>query len=206
MTRTSSIDRADYDKWSGVKCEALRRSQPWMHGDIRRPLKITGGKRADMKVPAADRKVYEACAAALMDRRLFSFVIDWKTGNFLVQWTEGADWVPMMRHEVAEQLGVTAAKAPKVAAKAPVSAPAVSVVEVAPATVAEIEEAMAPAHGSAWPESVVEYLARLVFEPKRQYATELAAHLLDGADAPADPGTEWAVKVRTKFERFVVSV
>ncbi len=52
---------------------------------------------------------------------------------------------------------------------------------------------------------IAEYLARLIHEPKRDYAVRLVAHRLEGAPAPEDPGTPWAAKVRAKVDRMVAS-
>lgn len=55
------------------------------------------------------------------------------------------------------------------------------------------------------PEAVTEWLNRLVYAPKRAYASAWADHVLNGAAEPADPGTDWAAKVRTRFERLVAA-
>ena len=52
----------------------------------------------------------------------------------------------------------------------------------------------------ALPDEVVDYLLRLVYGTKLDYASEYAWHLWQGAPAPADPGTDWAGKARHKLE------
>lgn len=49
------------------------------------------------------------------------------------------------------------------------------------------------------PANVEEWLSRLVFGEKASYARAWAEHVLLGADAPADPGAEWAVKARKRL-------
>jgi hypothetical protein len=49
------------------------------------------------------------------------------------------------------------------------------------------------------------YLARLLHEPKRDYATALAAHLLEGGPAPTEPDAEWAPKVAAKVKRYATA-
>ena len=49
------------------------------------------------------------------------------------------------------------------------------------------------------------YLARLVHPPKQAYAAAYAAHLVDGAPAPAEPDAEWADSVRRKVTRYVAA-
>jgi hypothetical protein len=98
------------------------------------------------------------------------------------------------------------------------------VVEVAPApTVAELETIVGPAmvisaeeiiaHAEpdpipqpasptkALPEWAEEWLARLEYEAKRDYARQYLDHLLNGAPAPTDPRAEWADKARKRADR-----
>lgn len=51
------------------------------------------------------------------------------------------------------------------------------------------------------PQWAREYLARLVYEAKRDYAAQYIAHVLGVADAPEHPGAEWADKVHARVER-----
>ena len=53
---------------------------------------------------------------------------------------------------------------------------------------------------AALPGDVLEYLLRLVFGAKADYAAAYAWHLWHGAAAPADPGTDWAAKARHKLD------
>lgn len=54
--------------------------------------------------------------------------------------------------------------------------------------------------GGELPACVLEYLDRLVFGDKLTYAAGYAWHLWDHTPTPADPGTEWAGKVRHKLD------
>lgn len=56
------------------------------------------------------------------------------------------------------------------------------------------------------PAAVEEWLGRLVFGPKADYARAYVAHLLSGAPAPEDPGAEWAEKARKRAVRVVAQV
>lgn len=50
------------------------------------------------------------------------------------------------------------------------------------------------------PAAIVEYLLRLVFGEKADYAAAYAYHVCTGAPCPDDPGTDWARKARNKVE------
>lgn len=63
----------------------------------------------------------------------------------------------------------------------------------------------APTDGAALPATVVDWLDRLVFADKRAYAAAWAAHVIHGADAPADPGTDWADKARRRLARVLAA-
>lgn len=88
------------------------------------------------------------------------------------------------------------AVAPAAPEAAPVVEPAVVVEEPAP-PVAPVVEPVA----ASLPASIVEWLDRLVFADKRAYAHAWAEHVVCGADAPADPGTDWAAKARSRCAR-----
>lgn len=66
----------------------------------------------------------------------------------------------------------------------------------------ELEPPTAPdVHGCAeLPEPVVEYLMRLVFGAKADYAAAYAEHVFLSGPLPADPGAEWAGRVRHKVD------
>lgn len=51
------------------------------------------------------------------------------------------------------------------------------------------------------PEWAADYLGRLVYEAKRDYAAAWIAHRLTGAPMPVDPGAEWADKVRARVAK-----
>jgi hypothetical protein len=57
----------------------------------------------------------------------------------------------------------------------------------------------APADGDL-PAPVLEYLCRLVFGDKADYAAAYAYAVHRGGPAPADPGTDWARKARTRID------
>lgn len=199
MAGTRKIDQAEWDRWAKTECVKVKR-RPGIHSAIHLP-------KADQKVVRADRAVYDRCAAAMLARQLVSWSIDAKTGAWLVQVSEGEEWRELSRDQVAELLDEVAGPAPVVAApvraaRAPkpvkVTAPKAA---ATPAPVREITSARSA--GTTWTGPVADYLARLVFEPKRAYAAALAAHLVDGGPLPEDPGTEWAGKVRTKLARLV---
>lgn len=61
--------------------------------------------------------------------------------------------------------------------------------------------AACPTVGAWLPTWAVEYLRRLVFAPKRDYAAAWIAHVVRGQEAPADPGAEWADKVRARVAK-----
>ena len=86
------------------------------------------------------------------------------------------------------------AKPPKVAADTPKPQP------VAPPR--HPEPARTP---GVFPEPIADFLARLVYETKREYATAYAAHRCHGTPLPADPGTDWAMKARVKVDRLVTA-
>jgi hypothetical protein len=64
---------------------------------------------------------------------------------------------------------------------------------------ASVEE---PSSGGLPPE-VADWLRKLVHPPKAAYAAAYCAHKLDGAPAPDDPGTPWAVKARKRADRIM---
>lgn len=66
------------------------------------------------------------------------------------------------------------------------------------AEAAPIVEAVHADH--VWPTWALEWLGRLEYPPKRDYAHAWLRHVLDGIEAPDDPGTEWADKVRRRVE------
>lgn len=53
------------------------------------------------------------------------------------------------------------------------------------------------------PVNIQTWLSTLVFEPKRTYATKYATAKLAGKRGPADPGTEWAKKARTRVDEML---
>ena len=55
------------------------------------------------------------------------------------------------------------------------------------------------------PIPLVEYLGRLVFGLKADYAAEYAYHLVHGEPCPADPGTDWARKARGRVDWYLRS-
>lgn len=63
----------------------------------------------------------------------------------------------------------------------------------------ELEPAVAPIAGQI-PESVLEWLERLLFGAKANYAAEYALAVCCGLVMPDDPGTEWARKARSKVD------
>lgn len=50
------------------------------------------------------------------------------------------------------------------------------------------------------PGAVLEYLVRLVFGEKADYAAAYALHVWTGTECPTDPGTDWAGKARHKLD------
>lgn len=74
---------------------------------------------------------------------------------------------------------------------------------VACATVYGLVGVGAPAAAPAGelPAWATEYLGRLVYAAKRDYAEAWLRHVLHGAPEPADPGRDWARKVRDRVER-----
>lgn len=193
--RTSKMDQSEYDRWLMIGCPKVKR-RAGIHTNITLP-------KASHKLPKAWRAEHEACAAAMLAGDIFSFYFDAKAHRLCVMVTEGGEW---LEHDLPGQvfalLGVAPAKVAKVAK---VPAPKVAkvpaaVAEVPAETVAEIDAAMS---GAAWPQVASDYLARLVYAPKRDYAAAYLAHILDGAPMPEHPGTEWADKVRTKVARIL---
>ena len=85
----------------------------------------------------------------------------------------------------------------KVAQPGPVS------VDVAPAPPVPMSAEVVDHAASTLPVKVEEWLDRLVYAPKADYARAYATHLLTGAPAPSDPGAEWAGKARARLERIV---
>lgn len=191
MAGTRKMDPAEYERWLKAECPKVRR-RPGIHSEIRLP-------KAAHKVARADRATYDRCAAAMLAGHLFSWSIDEKSGVWLVKVSEGEAWRELSRDQVAELLDAAGVPAPVNAATFSPKVSKVSTPAVAP--VREIRSAKSA--GTTWSGPVAEYVARLVFEPKRQYAAALAAHLVDGAPLPEDPGTEWAGKVRAKLARLV---
>jgi hypothetical protein len=63
----------------------------------------------------------------------------------------------------------------------------------------ELEPAAGTVSGDL-PGAVLEYLLRLVFGQKADYAAEYAYHVCQGAPCPQDPGTDWARKARSKID------
>ncbi len=53
------------------------------------------------------------------------------------------------------------------------------------------------------PAAVEEWLGRLVYGEKAAYARAFALSVCCGAEAPADPGTEWAAKARKRLAKVV---
>lgn len=189
MAAVRSIDAAEHERLSKFTCPKSRGKCPaWMLGNPFAPFKVSAPKAAAQKVARADRPTYDRCATAMLAGRIYSWSIDQKTGKWLVRLAESDDWSELDRGQVADLLdgfGVDVAPAAKSASK--------------PRKLAVVAP-IAPAAGT-WSDPVVEYLERLVFAPKRDYAAAWAAFLFDGAARPADPGTLWAEKVRAKFDR-----
>jgi hypothetical protein len=232
------MDRAEWERQAATVLPKIGgRAPTWMRGPIEKEPRFTR-QTGRVKVPGADRKVYDRCASAMLAGYLFSFVIDQRSGNFLVRVREADDWSELMRHEVAELLATIEGVAPApIVERSTVVGPIVPAGDrdlfrspaekaardrrrgpapvVEAATVAEIEEALAPvampspvvaapvASGTTWPAAVVDYLARLVFEPKQLYAAAVALAMIEGGPMPEDPGTEWAEKARRKLDRLV---
>ncbi len=95
------------------------------------------------------------------------------------------------------------------AAAAAVAEPAAPapVVELAPAAATAAPAAAAPRQtGGALPAAATEWLDRLVFAEKRDYAAAYLAHLVAAAPAPVDPGTEWADKARRRAVKVLAAV
>jgi hypothetical protein len=65
----------------------------------------------------------------------------------------------------------------------------------------KVEPVQAEPSSSSWPAWADDYLNRLVYPPKRDYAVAWLEHTLNGAPAPADPGAEWADKVRRRVDK-----
>lgn len=199
MASTRPMDAKEWEAASKYVCpKSSGRAPAHMLGDVRRPLKLTGPKKAEQKVNRADRPVYDRCAAAMLAGKLFSWSIDAKSGLFLVRVEERDDWSEMMRHEVAElldslEVGEVAAPVKRAAKVAPVvDAPEAEVVQISSAR-------------SMSDDPVAAYLGRLVHEPKRIYAAAFAAFLEGSGAEPSDPGAKWAPKVRAKLERLIPS-
>jgi hypothetical protein len=124
----------------------------------------------------------------------------------------GAAWMGR-RDVVSFPLGSVPAPAPEVAPKPkraakPKREPVVAVVETRAEPVAEPVPARAHVEPLAPPGKCLgpmldDYLGRLVYGPKREYAAAWIAHVLEGASAPADPGAPWAEKVRGKVAYYV---
>lgn len=84
---------------------------------------------------------------------------------------------------------------------APVSVPARPVKVRKPKrerTVVMVEKVAEPVPVAVSGDPFGDYLARLVYGPKRDYAAAWIAHVRGGGPLPADPGTPWAAKVRSK--------
>jgi hypothetical protein len=58
---------------------------------------------------------------------------------------------------------------------------------------------------SSWPAWADDYLSRLVYPPKRDYAIKWLEHVIHGAPEPVDPGAEWADKVRRRVDKLAAA-
>lgn len=206
MATAGPIDPKIYEEWAKQKTPGIVKRCPWMHGDIRKPLRVTGPKRAEIKLAASERATYERCTAAMSAGVLFSWSIDQTSRAWLVKVSESEEWRELTLSAVVELLDgldvpTTSTPAAKSVRKA-TSAPQVPV--VAPPAVPTVTASFS-AGVQVLPPKVAEYVDRLVHEPKREYAAALAGALVAGGPAPEDPGTEWAAKVRVKLDRLVTA-
>lgn len=150
-----------------------------------------GSRRKGAAVARAEKPAHLECHRRMLAGDLYGWSIVGR-GRWIVAQTEG-DWkarksLPVLTTvEVEAMLGI--GKPAKAAPKAKAA------VKVAPvlATVEPLHAAL-PAH-------VEEWIGRLVYQPKADYARAYAEHVLCGRKAPADPGAEWADKVRRRFGR-----
>lgn len=199
MATAGPIDEKVYEEWAKQHTPGIVKRCPWMHGDIRKPLRISGPKRAEVRVAASERATYERCSAAMSAGVLFSWSIDQTSRDWLVKVSESDEWRELTLSAVVELLDSLGTPAPAPARKA-TSARVAPV--VAPPAVPVVAASFS-AGVVVLPPKVVEYVDRLVYEPKREYAELLASSLVAGGPAPSDPGTEWAAKVRVKLDRLV---
>lgn len=111
-------------------------------------------------------------------------------GCFVFDHADGTAQVFLTVDDLAREIGTASVKATR---KPVVKAAPKDAEVVAPAPVVEIRGDL--------PEAIEEWLARLVFGPKCDYARAYAAAIVTGSQFPVDPGTDWARKARVKVDR-----
>lgn len=150
-------------------------------------------------VPVAWHPVMDALALALHTRPDWLRSYSWADGQVSINGQlHGLGTARALVAEELAMLGHTAkaSAAPKRAPKPQPVAP-----KTEKPTAAVVEPVAAPR--ADLPSDVAEWLERLVFAAKRDYAEAYARHRCQGFPAPADPGTEWAHKARRGVDRLV---
>lgn len=158
-------------------------------------------------VPAKWRPVYDELCRRMFERMPDALDFSWEGSTLITRpfdylgprdqgWTEHAT-----PEAAAGALGIRHLLHAAQKTTRPKATPTPKAPKVEPKPVSELPPPPAAPTSNGWPAWADEYLNRLVYKPKRDYAVKWLEHVLEGTSAPADPGHEWAHKVRARVAK-----